>query len=144
MNRTAVITAITWLCRLVVGGAFIYAGVVKIIDPAAFAKDIGNYQLMPDITIHLLAITLPWIEVVAGLLVLLGWWMRASLIVIGAMLVVFVAAISAALARGLDISCGCFGSSKGRRVGLITLVQDIVFLVMIAWLWWQSKKEKDV
>jgi uncharacterized membrane protein YphA (DoxX/SURF4 family) len=144
VSNPKLITAITWFCRLVVGGAFLYAGAVKIIDPAAFTKDIGNYQMLPHNTINLLAITLPWIEVVAGILLVLGVWMRPSALVIGALLVVFVVAITQAMARGLDIECGCFGSTKGRRVGLTTLSADLVFLAMIAWLWWRTKDNKGV
>ena len=142
MNKLLVMKGLTWLCRLVVGGAFLYAGAVKIIDPAAFAKDISNYQILPANMVNLLAITLPWIEVVAGLLLVCGVWMRPSTLVIGVLLLVFVVAISHAMSRGLDIHCGCFGSAKGRRIGLTTLAEDFVFLAMVAWLWWQTKEKQ--
>ncbi len=128
------------LLRLIIGGVFVFAGVVKIINPAGFATDIGNYRLLPHEWINLLAITLPWIEVVAGLLLIVGLWSRASALVIGVMLVVFLIAIGQAVVRGLNISCGCFGTVEGRKVGLTALAQDVVLLAMCVWLWWREKE----
>ena len=126
--------------RLVLGGVFVFAGVVKIIDPATFATDIGNYRLLPHEWNNLLAITLPWIEVVAGVLLIAGIWARASALVIAVMLVVFLAAIGQAVARGLNISCGCFGTVEGRKVGLVALAQDVAMLAAAAWLCWREKE----
>jgi uncharacterized membrane protein YphA (DoxX/SURF4 family) len=151
------------LLRLIVGGVFVFAGVVKIWnveiksahegeriawtvnasrapDSAGFAKDIENYHVPPRQLTNLVAITFPWIEVAAGLLLIFGIWSRASALVIGVMLVVFLIAIGQAVARGLNISCGCFGTVEGRKVGLTALAQDIALLAMCAWLWWREKE----
>src|ERR1044072_3754355 len=67
---------LNWSLRLILGGAFVLAGTLKIADPAKFAIDLGNYRLLPHETIHLVASLLPWIEVVTGFFVLTGVWLR--------------------------------------------------------------------
>lgn len=128
------------ILRLALGGIFIYAGTIKIIDPAGFANDIGNYRLIPREWNNLLAITLPWIEVAAGLLLVTGIWKRASAFLITMMLVVFLAAIGQAVARNLNISCGCFGTVEGRKVGLVALAEDAAMLAAAVWL---TTRERD-
>ena len=123
-----------FILRLALGGIFIAAGVVKIINPAGFASDISNYPMLPHEWINLLAITLPWIEVAAGLLLITGPWKRASALAIMLMMVVFLAAISQATARGLNIKCGCFGTVEGRKVGLIALAEDTAMFFAAVWL----------
>lgn len=119
--------------RLVLGGVFIYASVYKIAEPADFAKSIYNYRMMPEATVNLMAIVLPWMELVCGVLIIVGPLMRGSALLIGLMLLVFVVAIGTALLRGLDISCGCFkvGEAGGRLVGLKTLIEDALMLVAV-------------
>lgn len=131
--------ALNVILRLIVGGVFIAAGALKIWDPAAFAADVGNYRLLPHEAVNLLAITLPWIEVAVGLLLVLGIWRRASAVVVTVLMIVFLAAIGQALARGLDIRCGCFGTVEARKVGVLALGQDIILFVMAAWLAWREK-----
>jgi putative oxidoreductase len=131
---------LNFMLRLGLGGIFIAAGVIKILDPAQFASDIANYRLMPHELINLLAITLPWIEVAAGLLLITGPWKRASALAILLMMVVFLAAIGQATVRGLNIKCGCFGTVEGRKVGLIALAEDAAMLAVAVWL---TCREKD-
>ena len=125
--------------RLVLGGVFVFAGATKIVDPGQFATDIANYRLLPHECVNLFAITLPWVELVAGLLLIVGIWGRASAMVIAVMLGVFLVAIGSAVARGLNINCGCFGTVEGRKVGLIALAQDVVMIGGAAWLCWREK-----
>ncbi len=131
---------LNFILRLALGGIFVYAGAVKIINPAGFAADIANYRMLPHEWIHLLAITLPWIEVAAGLLLIAGVWKRASALLITLMLAVFIAAIAQAVARNLNIECGCFGTVGGRKVGLLAIAED---LAMLAVAWWLTLRETD-
>lgn len=131
---------INFILRFVLGAVFIFAGALKIYDPVTFATDIANYRLLPHAWVNLLAITLPWIEVLAGLLLVVGIWVRPSALLVTAMLVVFLVAVSQALVRGLDIRCGCFGTVGGRQVGLQTLLTDLVLLAMAVWLTWKRKE----
>ena len=125
--------------RLIVGGVFLIAAVPKILHPDKFAIDISHYRLLPYAWIHLLAITLPWIELVAGVLLILGVWLRASAWIITGMMVMFVVVIASALARGLNIDCGCFGTIAGRQIGMTSLLMDLGLIAMSVWLSWRAK-----
>jgi len=119
--------------RLVLGGVFIYAAVYKIAEPEDFARSIYNYRMLPEETINLMAIIMPWLELICGIFIIIGSFVRGSAVLIGLMLLVFIIAISSALARGLDISCGCFKVGEGGRlVGLTTLVEDILMVAAVA------------
>ena len=109
-------------------------------DLTTFAQDVVNYHVPPRALANLVAITLPWIELLAGGLVVLGLWKRASAWVITAMMVMFLAAIGWAVAHGYDIRCGCFGTIEARKVGVTALAEDFVLLAMAAWLAWRLEK----
>jgi uncharacterized membrane protein YphA (DoxX/SURF4 family) len=114
--------------RIVLGLIFIYAGAEKISDPEAFAVSISNYRLLPVVTLNFFAITLPWIELVTGLLILFGIAVKENSSIIFLMLLVFTIAIVISLFRGLSIDCGCFG--KGSQIGLLKLGENILMLVV--------------
>jgi uncharacterized membrane protein YphA (DoxX/SURF4 family) len=121
------------LLRIVIGIIFIYAAIEKISDPAAFSNSIYNYKLLPLSLVNLLAITLPWVELSAGLLLLFGIYVKENSAIISTLLIVFFIAIAISLARGLDIDCGCFGTSDGAKVSLIKLGENLV-LIFISYL----------
>ena len=127
--------------RWVLGGVFIVAGGLKVFEPAKFAIAVENYRLLPPELVNLEAITLPWIELTAALFLIAGLWERASALVITVLCAGFFFAIAAALVRGLNIECGCFGTVGGRKVGLTGLAFDTVLLVMAAWLTWRASEE---
>lgn len=118
-----------FLCRLAVGGVFVYASLDKIQHPQAFAVDIHNYRLVPWALLHPWAYYLPVLEATAGLALLLGVARRGAALVLGGLTVVFIVAIATALLRGLDISCGCFDTDSGHGVGLDLLLRDLVLLL---------------
>jgi uncharacterized membrane protein YphA (DoxX/SURF4 family) len=126
--------------RVFLGGFYLVAGAVKVGDPGKFALAVANYRLLPHELINIVAITLPWIEIVAGVLLIAGIWFRASVWLINAMTVMFIVAIASAVARGLSIECGCFGTVGGREVGLIAIAQDIGLLACGLWLVWRSAR----
>ena len=90
-------------------GIFIYAGVVKAIDPVQFASDIDNFKLLPWPVSVALAFYLPWLEILCALGLVFRVLYRGALSILSASIVVFTLGIIAAKVRGLDISCGCFG-----------------------------------
>ena len=115
--------------RLVLGVVFIYAAIHKISHPGDFAQDIYNYRMLPESFINFMALTLPWLEVICGVLIIAGVFTRGSALLIGFMLLVFIIAISFALLRGLDISCGCFssgGENTGHGIAVDLLIRDIL------------------
>jgi len=109
------------LCRVLLGGLFVYAGVVKALDPAGFAGEIANYQILPYRLNFLVATTLPYVELLAGLLLVINRKVRPATVVIGGLNLVFIVALSSLLIRGLDIDCGCF------RPGVHTSVQEALW-----------------
>jgi putative oxidoreductase len=122
-------SAIGLLCRLYLGGLFVYAAWHKILDPAAFALDVATYQIVPLSLVNLAAIALPWLELVSGVMLSLGIRTRAAALLISGMMVVFTAALGVALARGLDLSCGCFASqSSADPISRWTLLRDAAWL----------------
>ena len=119
-----------FVLRTIVAFVFIYAAILKIAEPGDFSQAIANYKLLPDISINVLGIILPWIEIIAGILLLFGVAVKENSIIISGMLIVFIIAIGISLARGLNIDCGCFGTANGDQIGLIKLLQNIGLLVI--------------
>jgi uncharacterized membrane protein YphA (DoxX/SURF4 family) len=148
------------ILRLILGGVFLASAVAKIWnvqishahgiqfsyvpDLAAFAQDVTNYHVPPRSLANLVAITLPWVELLAGGLLFCGIWKRASATVITALMIVFLVAIGWALAHGYDIRCGCFGTVDARKVGAMALAQDVVLLAMAAWLAWRLENKPQL
>jgi uncharacterized membrane protein YphA (DoxX/SURF4 family) len=115
-----------WALALGLGAVFVYASLDKILEPAAF----GPSRELGPLPANLLAVTLPWVELLTGLLLASGFWRREAAALAALMLLMFVAAVGAALWRGIDIeNCGCFSvSGKGRRAGASLLVADVALL----------------
>lgn len=102
-------TVIAWITRILVGGLFLLAGVLKIMNPLQFAQEIQAYRMVPNEITHAMAFIIPWIEVLAAALLILGVWRGEARVLILVMLVVFTAAKLWTEYKGLRISCGCFG-----------------------------------
>ena len=117
-------------CRLIVGTVFIYASLDKLAHPAAFAVAISHYKIVPYSLLHISAHLLPVVEFVIGAALILGLWRRGAALVSGLLTFVFMVAISSALLRNLDISCGCFNTDGGHGVGLDLLWRDGILLAL--------------
>lgn len=115
--------------RLVLGGLFVYAGVVKVLDPLDFAQDIRNYRLVGQSISFIAAIALPWLEILAGLALAAGIWRRASALTISSLLVFFILVTLITMIRGIDVDCGCFGAIS-RKAGLGVILEDLTMLSM--------------
>lgn len=109
--------------RIIVGGVFIWAGILKILDPLEFAQSIRNYRIFPQSISFFLALALPWVEVISGSLLILGIFHRSSALLISSLLVLFLVLVVITMARGLDVDCGCFGSLS-RKVDFKLFVVD--------------------
>lgn len=117
--------------RLLVGGVFIYAGALKAWETQDFARDIQHYSIVPwSDAILLLAVYLPWVELFAGLAVIFRRLYLGGLVAIAFMMLTFTGALTSAWARGLDISCGCFGKEKEsiRTNFPVLLARDLAIL----------------
>jgi putative oxidoreductase len=125
-----------WLAipmRLYLGGVFIMASLHKIAHPRAFALDVATYNVLHLSLINLMAICLPWIEIVCGALMIIGYKSRATAWLISGMMVMFMIALMIALSNGLDMSCGCFASSsmgEEDAISSATILRDSAWLAL--------------
>jgi putative oxidoreductase len=122
-----------WLAvpaRWYMGWLFVGASLHKIAVPRDFAVDIATYDILPLAFVNAGAIALPWVEAGAGLMLLAGVRIRASALLITGMMLVFIAALAIALARGLDMSCGCFASqgAESDPISWLTVLRDLGWL----------------
>jgi uncharacterized membrane protein YphA (DoxX/SURF4 family) len=121
--------------RIYLGVVFIAAAWYKIADPGVFALSIATYGILPDSLINLMAIMLPWIEVLVGASLIIGLWTRASALVVGGMMIMFIVSLAIALAKDLHMSCGCFAAAEaGDEINMGTLIRDILWLLGAAYL----------
>jgi len=119
------------VCRIFLGFLFIYASLEKILQPEEFAKQVGYYKALPFGLENLLAIVLPWTELIVGICLLAGLFVDGAALLSIIMMLVFILAISQAMLRGIDITCGCFKvSADSEKLGLHTIIRDIIFLIM--------------
>jgi uncharacterized membrane protein YphA (DoxX/SURF4 family) len=117
------------VCRLLIGGIFVWAGVEKILAPFAFSVAIYNYGFFPGQLIGLAAAILPWVEAIAGLCLLAGLNTKGAAIITSVLLLLFVGLIIISALLGLNIDCGCFGGVE-RKVGLQTIAEDAALLIV--------------
>jgi putative oxidoreductase len=104
---------IVWrIMDVIVGGVFVYAGAIKVLEPVQFATDIDNYKILPWPISVGLAFYLPWLEILCGLALILRRLYLGGLSILTGLVAVFLIATIAAKVRGLDITCGCFGHAS--------------------------------
>ncbi len=132
--------AVGAVCRLLLGGIFIYTGLPKLMHPAEFARLVYGYHILDPSFVNLVGIALPWVEVIAGAFLLIGILPQSSAAVIAGLLGVFIIGGFLALARGLEIKCGCFFPFMGEhKLTWGLLVRDAVLLVIaLQPVVWQS------
>jgi putative oxidoreductase len=117
------------LLRVGLGAAFVYAGVIKIQDPSEFAINVASFSILPNVLISPMALALPPFEIITGGLLIIGIARRPAALGIALLSVVFLVAVAAALARGLTIDCGCFGTGTPSRARMwLDLGRDALLL----------------
>ena len=132
---------ILWrIVDLLVGGVFVYAGLLKALDPARFAMDIDNYEIVPWFSSVAMAFYLPWLEIFCGLALIFRRIYRGALSILAGLTVIFLLATVVARARGLDITCGCFGHAS-KNWGFTThLTLDFVLLIFLVALLFRLRR----
>ena len=132
---------LTMVSRVVIGLIFIYASFYKIIEPASFARSIWFYHMVPGSLINLMALILPMLELILGLALIGGLFYRGSVIWANLLTVVFLIALGSAMARGIDIDCGCFKASKAASGSVIdSLLFDVGMLILTVQLFLSRSK----
>ncbi|MCX6159386.1 MAG: DoxX family membrane protein [Ignavibacteriae bacterium] len=133
--------------RIILGVIFIYASVGKLFRPEDFAKAILRYEFLPVYFVNIMAIVMPWVEFFTGVLLITGIFKKASSLLAGISLIVFLTALISAFARGLDISCGCFSLEETSTKGdiIYRIVQDVFMLAgaVIVYKFSDTKKAQE-
>lgn len=112
------------------GLVFVVAGYVKVMDPQGFALAVANYQLLPDHLTRAASMVLAWLELLCGLCLVFGVFVRGAALVITVLMVIFLAATGYNVHRGLDVSCGCFSTDpNGAPISTLTLLRDAALLL---------------
>jgi putative oxidoreductase len=127
------------LLGMVLGGIFFYAGLEKHYHPYSFAEAILAYQLAPIWLAGVVAVVLPWVELISGALLVAGFKRRAALLLLILLTVSFLVVLLVTMARGLKIDCGC-GLFSQRQVGPAVLLEDLLLLIWAGGLYrWELK-----
>jgi putative oxidoreductase len=136
--------------QIALGLFFVVAALPKLVDPPSFAHMIYNYKLVPPWALNFMALTMPWIELLAGLALILGIWTGTARTIIAAMLLSFIIAIGINLGRGNAIDCGCFdvtaaGKTREERLADMKFVifRDLGMLLMVGQLWYASNAHAE-
>jgi putative oxidoreductase len=131
-------------CRLLLAAIFIYAAVGKVLRPSEFADSVAGFRILPISLVNIFAIVLPWVEVLCGLSLITGLFMRSGVILLSALNIVFIAAAASAMARGLSIECGCFTLSHAHdTVGWSLITRDIGFLLLCLLIALHSRDKRE-
>jgi uncharacterized membrane protein YphA (DoxX/SURF4 family) len=135
LRRATNILSSSWIelaARWFLGATFIYASYSKILAPAVFAKIIYGYDLFPAILINLFAILLPFVELIAGLALIIGFYPRSAALIVNAMLLAFITSLTINIVRGHEFDCGCFAitaDSQSTFSGPL-LIRDLIYFAL--------------
>ena len=126
------------LARVVTGGVWVVAGALKLPDPAASVRAVRAYDLLPESVVPTVGHLLPVVEVVVGLMLVVGLLTRPMAVVSALLMVAFIVGIASAWARGMSIDCGCFGGggfdADARDKYPWEIARDVGLLALSGWL----------
>lgn len=123
---------VIWILAVALAVVLGYAGAAKLRDPAAFAIDIENFQLLPAGPSALLAVYFPWLELLLAAGLLLPRWRASAALLASVLFAVFTLAVGLAWARGLDITCGCFGHGTPTALPWALLRNSVLLIAAAA------------
>lgn len=126
---------------LLLGAVFLLAGGLKLPDPNGFAMDVYGFRLLPWNGALVVGFYLPWLEVVGGAALWLRRTRCAALAILATLVFGFLAAVGSALARGLDVTCGCFGKASNHSLWA-TLIIDLLLLAGLGVLWFFNSRAR--
>lgn len=128
--------------RIFIAFIFIFSGAEKIANPSAFSDSITNYKIFPLFSVNFIAIFIPWLELITGVLLLFGIWIKENALIINTLLCIFILLVAIAVFRGLDINCGCFGTKYAQKVGFLKIGENIL-LMFVTYLLYKFGGEKE-
>lgn len=130
--------------RWVLGVIFVYAGLQKIVSPSNFAEVVYGYNLAPGFSVNMIALFLPFLELIFGAALLLGIYPRSASLGIGILLLTFLLVFSINSARGVKFECGCFGVGQHTDMGgVVWLIgRDALYLIAGIYVLWFPYRRK--
>ncbi len=140
MKRVLSSEYLSWVLRVYVGFFFIYASLSKIPYPAQFAEAVANYRLVPFMFLNTGSLILPWIELVAGLFLVVRFRSRAAVIVIGLLLIMFDVMVLINMYRGAPITCGCYNTA-GEPIGWKKVAEITLMLIFCFQIYFFGRPE---
>jgi uncharacterized membrane protein YphA (DoxX/SURF4 family) len=132
------LTLAVLILRVAVGGIFVWAGALKIGHADVFAAQITAFRIVPHALIAPLALLLPFFEIVLGGYLIAGLYTRVAAVIAAVGLAIFATAIGSAVARGLSLSCGCFGPGDKTVTSWPEVARDVAFAAVAAFVAWQA------
>ena len=128
---------LTAAVRLLLGAMLLLSGALKLPDPGQFAQVVARYDIIPPDLVPYAAVLVPALETLLGLLLVVGYRIRAAAFISLLMMIAFSVFIAVNLARGRSFDCGCFEVSRlglefGETVSAWLVVRDLVFVAGFA------------
>jgi len=123
--------------RIVLGIIFLWASWDKILDPKGFVKVVDNYAMLPPFGVKLVALILPWVEIICGIFLISGRYVIGSAFIASALMLIFISAFFINIYRGIDVSCGCFSNTlevKENGGYFYEIMRDFLFMGMGLWI----------
>lgn len=127
-----ILTILHWLCRLFLTGIFIYSGYIKVQSYLQFTVTLGGYQLIPEQLIPFIATYFPWVEILLGVAILIGWKIRYFAAGATALLLFFSLLLAITYFRGIEANCGCF--SFDDPISPLTILRDGIIVIPAIYL----------
>lgn len=144
-SNSSVIDVAGLIARVVLGCWFLYSGGLKIFGTGLdrFTRDVANYQIVSPPFDVIAAFSVPWLEMIGGLCLMLGILRRGAILTIAALVLVFCVSIGWAWSNKLDISCGCHGTDAPIQYWN-KVIEFAGYFFLLAWLWRLERNESII
>lgn len=131
------------ICRLAIGSIFLFSGIIKLSDLVSFNEAIIRFGILPLQLVNIAAITIPAIEILSGILLLLNIYTKVSALSLKILLVLFIYGITINLINGETFECGCFGPLKiFEKISIYSIALDLVLLAMLSIVFFKSEQSR--
>ncbi|MGI6678115.1 MAG: MauE/DoxX family redox-associated membrane protein [Dehalobacterium sp.] len=118
---------------------YLYAGGSKIFYPMFFQRTILAYYPIPEWVAFLIAIFLPWLEILAALALLLNFQTKYAAGFLFGLSLLFFSQMVLNFNHLLPYGCGCFGFGDPERITLYHVGRDLLITVLAAIVWRKSR-----
>ena len=119
-----------FVCRILLGVLFIVAGGMKVTDPSAMKEAVAAYNVVPDAFVPLIAVVLPWLELLCGVMLILNMFSRSVALIFTVLIIGFMYGVGLNMYRGVEMECGCFDVLYKQSIGWGVQFRDLGFLLL--------------